>query len=52
MGHASVAITVDLYGSGLPLAERHGVAILDTRPADGGTVVVRGGEAPRGRGNG
>jgi integrase len=52
MGHASVAITVDLYGSGLPLTERHGVAVLDTMPADGGTVVVRGGTTPRGRGRG
>ena len=50
MGHASVAITVDLYGSGLPLEERHGVAALDTLPADGSTVVVRGANAPRGRG--
>ena len=50
MGHASVAITVDLYGSGLPLEDRSGVAALDTLPADGGTVVVRGGTAPRGRG--
>src|SRR5215475_3205926 len=50
MGHASVATTVDLYGSGLPLEDRSGVAALDTLPAGGGTVVVRGGTAPRRRG--
>jgi integrase len=33
MGHASVAITVDLYGSGLPLDARGGVAALDAVPA-------------------
>jgi integrase len=42
MGHASVQTTIDLYGSGLPLAERHGVDVLVPQ-ADpgGGTVVVR-----------
>jgi integrase len=54
MGHASVQITVDLYGSGLPLEARGGVAVLDElgTGADpgGGTVVVRGGTGPRRRG--
>jgi integrase len=35
MGHASVSTTVDLYGSGLPLEDRHGVDVLapDAAPA-------------------
>jgi integrase len=33
MGHASVATTVDLYGSGLPLEDRSGVDALDAAPA-------------------
>src|SRR5262245_10862621 len=32
MGHASVATTVDLYGSGLPLEDRAGVDVLDAAP--------------------
>jgi integrase len=53
MGHASVQTTVDLYGSGLPLEERAGVAALDdlaSNVRDGGTMVVRGGTGPRGKG--
>jgi len=62
MGHASVQITVDLYGSGLPLDGGGGVAVLDTYgrvsldpPApgaapDGGAVVVQSARTPRGRG--
>ena len=33
LGHASVATTVDLYGSGLPLEDRGGVDVLDAAPA-------------------
>jgi integrase len=29
MGHASIQITVDTYGSALPITARHGVALLD-----------------------
>jgi len=32
LGHASVATTVDLYGSGLPLEDRAGVDVLDAAP--------------------
>ena len=39
MGHASVATTVDLYGSGLPLEDRSGVDVLDA-PAT--TVATKG----------
>jgi integrase len=42
MGHASVQTTIDLYGSGLPLEERHGVDVLvPPAPAGGGTMVAR-----------
>src|SRR5215475_583538 len=42
MGHASVQTTVDLYGSGLPLEERAGVAALDTEaPAAVPTTMRR-----------
>jgi integrase len=40
MGHASVATTVDLYGSGLPLEDRSGVDVLDA-PAT--SVATKGG---------
>jgi integrase len=51
MGHASVQTTIDLYGSGLPLEERHGVDVLvPAAEAGGGTVVVRGGIRQRRRG--
>ena len=41
MGHASVQTTIDLYGSGLPLDERHGVDVLVPAAAGGGTMVAR-----------
>ena len=42
MGHASVQTTIDLYGSGLPLEERHGVDVLvPSSEAGGGTMVAQ-----------
>ncbi len=53
MGHADISTTVMLYGSGLPLEDAGGVAVLDTYgrvspddeapapPPDGGAVVVQ-----------
>ena len=41
MGHASVSTTVDLYGSGLPLEDRHGVDALVPGEAGGGTMVAQ-----------
>src|SRR4030095_16351009 len=42
MGHASVSTTVDLYGSGLPLDERHGVdALVPQADPGGGTMVAQ-----------
>ncbi|HSS55521.1 MAG TPA: site-specific integrase [Gaiellales bacterium] len=51
MGHASVQTTIDLYGSGLPLDERHGVDVLvpPAREAGGGTMVAQGAKMRRGR---
>jgi integrase len=50
LGHASLQTTVDLYGSGLPMADTQAVAVLDTAvPPDGGTVVVREPSRSRGR---
>src|SRR5499427_1248467 len=46
MGHASVATTVDLYGSGLPLEDRAGVAALDdAAPATNPATTGRRGRA-------
>jgi len=52
MGHASVATTVDLYGSGLPLEDRSGVDVLDndfryidTTPATNPATTGRRGRA-------
>ena len=33
LGHASIQMTIDLYGSGLPLSYQHGVADLDDAPS-------------------
>jgi integrase len=44
MGHASVATTVDLYGSGLPLEDRSGVDVLDA-PATAVATKGRRGRA-------
>jgi integrase len=42
MGHASVQTTIDLYGSGLPLEDRHGVDVLaPAADAGGGTMVAQ-----------
>jgi integrase len=49
MGHASVSTTVDLYGSGLPLEDRHGVDALVPAEAGGGTMVAHGAVARRRR---
>jgi integrase len=50
MGHASVQTTIDLYGSGLPLEERHGVDVLaPAAEAGGGTIVAHGAVARRRR---
>lgn len=51
MGHASVQTTIDLYGSGLPLDERHGVDALvpPAAEAGGGTMVARHAKLRRGR---
>ena len=45
MGHASVATTVDLYGSGLPMEDRAGVDVLDAAPATNPATKSRGGRA-------
>jgi|SRR5215470_8125870 len=45
MGHASVATTVDLYGSGLPLEDRSGVDVLDAAPATIPATTDRRGRA-------
>jgi integrase len=45
LGHASVATTVDLYGSGLPLEDRSGVDVLDTTPATTPATTGRRGRA-------
>jgi len=45
MGHASVATTVDLYGSGLPMEDRSGVDVLDTAPATSPATKSRRGRA-------
>lgn len=42
LGHASVATTVDLYGSGLPLEDRAGVDVLDAAPATNPATNRRG----------
>jgi len=42
MGHASVATTVDLYGSGLPLEDRSGVDVLDAPATSPATTGRRG----------
>jgi integrase len=50
MGHASVQTTIDLYGSGLPLEDRHGVDVLaPAAEAGGGTLVAHGAVARRRR---
>jgi integrase len=50
MGHASVQTTIDLYGSGLPLEDRHGVDVLaPAAEAGGGTMVAHGAVARRRR---
>jgi integrase len=49
MGHASVSTTVDLYGSGLPLEDRHGVDALVPGEASGGTMVAQTAAARRRR---
>jgi integrase len=45
MGHASLATTVDLYGSGLPLEDRAGVDVLDAAPATIPATTGRRGRA-------
>jgi integrase len=53
MGHASVQTTIDLYGSGLPLEERHGVDVLvPAADPGGGTMVAQTGNRARRRGRG
>jgi integrase len=50
MGHASVQTTIDLYGSGLPLEDRHGVDVLaPAAEAGGGTLVAHGAVSRRRR---
>ena len=49
MGHASIQITIDLYGSGLPVSYQHAVAGLDDAPAPGaarGRHSARSGHKP------
>lgn len=58
MGHASIQITIDLYGSGLPVSYQHAVAGLDDapvksrhsarsghKPVTSGKMVAKGGGA-------
>lgn len=45
LGHASLATTVDLYGSGLPLEDRAGVDVLDAAPATSPATTGRRGRA-------
>jgi len=45
LGHASVATTVDLYGSGLPLEDRGGVDALDAAPATAAVVATGSADA-------
>jgi integrase len=42
MGHASIQITIDTYGSALPVTPRHGVALLDTLSITTAAAAVDG----------
>lgn len=47
MGHASIQITIDLYGSGLPVSYQHAVAGLDDAPTKGRSRAIHGGNSAR-----
>ncbi len=47
MGHASIQITIDLYGSGLPASYQRGVACLDDAPVKSCSRAAHGRQSAR-----